>query len=268
MLENRPVLNQQESKLDPGRGSQRQNRHFKKIAGVILSLGLIALTIYVLNLQHQNFNILSQSTDIALTASDYATVNYRTYVGRYKETKIELDETTRKLEAVNRQLNQVTMDLATTKGMLAQTRRMLSEAQDEDMKLKQELQGLDDLRNAESVGNIGELQAKIRTLKDRDSQVSLQLAQLKSQLRAFEAKFSNPEEGRSLIILFQNKIKLVKSHMRYLNQEAFFAKVAAQKEKDRLAVLNGNSGFVVRNGQTQNPNGTNKSFAIDVKIVP
>ena len=82
------------------------------------------------------------------------------------------------------------------------------------------------------------------------------------------AEFSNLEEGRSLIVLFQNKINLVKSRMRYLKQEAFFARVAAQKEKDRLAVLNGNSGFVVRNGQAQNPNGTKKSFAIDVKIVP
>ena len=104
-------------------------------------------------------------------------------------------------------------------------------------------------------------------MKEKDSQVTLQLSDLKNQLRAFDADFSNPQEGHSLIILFQNKINLVKSHMRYLKQEAFFAKIAAQKEKDRLATLNGNSGFVLRNGQVQNPIGTNKSFAIDVKIV-
>jgi septal ring factor EnvC (AmiA/AmiB activator) len=261
------VLNQQESKLDPSADIQRQNNYLKKIVGIILSLVMIVLTAYVLNLQHQNFNILSQSTDLALTASDHATVNYRTYVGKYKETKIELDETTRKLEEVNRQLNQVTAELATTKSMLSQTQGMLSEAQQENSTLKQELQGLDNLRNSENVQNIGELQAKIQTLRDRDSQVSLQLAELKNQLRAFEAEFSTLGEGQSLIVLFQNKIKLVKSRMRYLKQEAFFTKVAAQKEKDRLAALNGNVGFVVRNGQVQNPNGTNKSFAIDVKIM-
>ena len=143
----------------------------------------------------------------------------------------------------------------------------MSQAQEENIELKQELRGLDKLRISENVQNMGELRAKIKSLKDRDSQISVQLADLKDQLRAFEAEFSNPDEGRSLIILFQNKIKLVKSRMHYLNQEAFFARVAAQKEKDRLAVLNGNSGFVMRNGQLQNPNGTNKSFAIDVKIV-
>ena len=55
--------------------------------------------------------------------------------------------------------------------------------------------------------------------------------------------------------------------MRHLTQEAFFARVATQKEKDRLAVLNGNSGYVLHNGQLQNPYAAKKSFAIDVKIM-
>ena len=261
------VLNQQESKIEPNLDNQRQNSHLKKIVGIILSLVMIALTAYVLNLQHQNYNILSKSTDLALVASDRATVNYRTYVGKYKETKIELDETTRKLEEVNRQLNQVTVELATTKGMLTQTQGMLASAQDENTRLKQELQGLDSLRNTENVQNIGELQDKIATLKDKDSQISSQLTDLKEQLRAFEGQFSDLKEGQSLIVLFQEKIKLVKSRMHYLKQQAFFAKVAAQKEKDRLAILNGNSGFVLRNGQIQSPEGAKKSFAIDVKIM-
>ncbi len=261
------VLNQQEPKLGEGVDAQRQNNHLMKIIGIVLSLVMIALTVYVLNLQHQNFNILSKSTDIALNAGQRATVNYMTYVGKYKETKIELDETTRKLIVVNNQLNQVTADLASTKGMLVQTQGMLSQAQDENAKLKQELLGLDNLQNTESVQNMGELQAKIAALRERDSQVSVQLSELKSQLRVYQADFSDPQEGRSLIILFQNKIRMVKNRMHYLKQQAYFARVAAQKEKDRLAALNGNSGFMLRNGQLQNPNGTNKSFAIDVKIV-
>jgi len=261
------VLNPQESKIETGVDPQRPNHYLKRVVGIILSLVMIALTGYVLHLQNQNNKILTQSADLALIASDRATNNYRTYVGRYKETKIELDETTRKLEEVNRQLDQVTTELATTKGMLTQTQGMLVAAQEDNSKLKQELQGLDDLRNTENVQNLDELQARIKSLKDRDSQVSLQLADLKNQLRAFDAEFSSPEEGQSLIILFQSKIHLVKTRMHYLKQEAFYAKVAAQKEKDRLATLKGNSGFVLRDGHLQNPDGTKKTFAIDVKIV-
>jgi len=261
------LLNQQEPKMGNSTDSSSKNNRLKKIIGVILSLVMIALTIYVLNLQRQNSNILSKSTDLALSASDGATGNYRAYVDKYKVTKIQLDETTRKLEEVNRELDQVTTELTTTKGMLTQTQGMLAQAQLENNKLKQELQGLDSLRSHENVENINDLQSKINTLKDKDSQVTTQLADLKNQLRAYEADFSNMDEGKSLIVLFQDRIKLVKTRMRYLKQEAFFAKVAAQKEKDRLAALNGNSGFVLRNGEIQKPNGTKKSFAIDVKIV-
>ena len=261
------LLNQQESKLDPSVNTQRQNSYLRRIVGVILCLVMIALAGYVIYLEYQNFNILSEASNLSLASSEHATANYRTYVGKYKATKIELDETTRKLEVVNRQLDQVTTELTTTKALLSQTQGLLAQAQDDNIKLKQELQVLDGLRNSENVQNVGDLEAKIKTLKDKDSQVSLQLADLKNQLRAFDADISTPDEGRTLIVLFQNKIKLVKSHMRYLKQEAFYAKVAGQKEKDRLAALNGNSGFVLRNGQPQNPNGTKKSFAIDVKIV-
>lgn len=261
------LLNQQEAKVEANVDSSPKKSNLKRIIGIILSLVMIALTAYVLHLQNQNVKILSQSSEIALSAGDQATSNYRAYVGKYKETKIELDETTKKLEEVNRQLDQVTAELATTKGMLSETQGMLAQAQEENTKLKQELQGLDNLRTTENVQNINDLQTKIKVLKEKDVEVSSQLNQLKSQLRAFEADFSDMDEGRSLIVLFKNKINLVKSHMRYLKQQAYYAKVAAQKEKDRLAILNGNSGFVVRNGQAQNPNGTKKSFAIDVKIV-
>jgi len=261
------LLNQQESKLDPGVDAKQQNIYLKKIVGIILSVVMIALTIFVLNLQNQNYNTLFKSTDIALTAGDHATTNYRAYVGKYKETKIELDATVRKLEVVKNQLNQVTIELATTKNMLSQTQGMLSEVQQENTSLKKELQGLDELRVSENVKNIGELQARIKSLKDRDAQISLQLTDLKNQLSIYAVDFSNAAQGRSLMVVFQNKIKLVKNRMHYLNQEAFFARVAAQKEKDRVASLNGNSGFILRDGQVQSPKAAKKSFAIDVKIV-
>jgi chromosome segregation ATPase len=261
------LLNQQEPIIETGKDPQNQNSQLKRIVGIILSIVMITLTVYVLNLQNQNSNTLSKSMDLALMASDQATSNYRTYVGRYKETKAELEETTRKLEAVNTQLNQVTAELASTKGLLSESQGLLASAQDENIKLKQELQGLGQLQGTDRAQNVAELQDKIKVLKDKDAEVSMQLTDLKGQLHAFQGDFSNLEEGKSLITLFRSKIILVKTRMRYLRQQAYLTKVAAQKEKDRIAALNGNNGFVLRNGQPQNPNGSNKSFAVDVKIV-
>ena len=71
------LLNQQEPRLAPGTDTQRQNNHLEKIIGAVLSLVMIALTIYVLSLQRQNLNVLSKTADLALTVGDRATVNYR-----------------------------------------------------------------------------------------------------------------------------------------------------------------------------------------------
>ena len=266
MAEN--LLNQEESsKLEGAIDGKRDNLKLQRIIGLILSGVMILLAAYVLKLQHQNFDISAQSYQIAMTANDYANSNYRAYVGRYKATRIELDEATRKLEIVNNQLNQVTSELDATHNLLSQTQGMLASAQEENTRLKQELQGLEGLRSQENVQNVNELQTRIQTLKDRDSKIAYQLSDLRSQLKAFNAEFSKPDEGRSLITLFQNKIRLVKTRMSFLRQEAFVARLAAQKEKDRLASLNGNDGFLVRDGHLLSPEATKKSFAIDVKLV-
>ena len=260
------VLNQPEQKLDPSTDGQQQNNRLKKIVGVLLSVVMVVLTVYVLNLQNQNYHLLSRTNELFNNSTSAMAANYRSYVKQYKDTKEQLEETTRKLEAVTAQLDQVTAELNSTKVMLSDTQTMLSQAQAENNKLKQEIQDLEALRATENVKDIPELEAKIDSLKQKNVQVNTELGNLKNELRAFEADFSNLDEGKSLISLFQNKIKLVKSRMRYLKQEAYFAKIAAQKEKDRLAALNGNSGFLVRDGQPHKASNS-KGFAIDVKIV-
>ncbi|MEI7999618.1 MAG: hypothetical protein WCH62_08975 [Candidatus Omnitrophota bacterium] len=264
------VLNQEEQRMDINKGSKdRGSRLYKmkRYLGIGLSVLMMGLTVYVFKLLHESNLVLSQSTGLALSAGEAQSSNYRSYVRQYKDTKIQLEETTRKLEAVTLQLNEVTAQLDTTKNLLAQTQTMLAQAQSENSKLKEDLQSLDGIKADQNVHNISELEARIATLKNKNTQADTELADLKSQLRAFQADFSTMKEGRSLITLFQNRIRLVKSRMHYLEQEAYFAKVAAQKERDRIAALNGNNGFVVHNGVVQKPNGTNKTFSIDVKMV-
>jgi len=255
------VLNEQESKLNPSTDDGRQSKaRLKRTTGLILSVVMIALTVYVLNLQEHNSRILAHSTDLALTSSARQSADYRTYVRKYNETKVQLEETTRKLEEVNRQLDTVSTELTLTKGMLSQTRNMLTQAQTENARLKEDISSINTQQE-----NIPQLEARITALKEKNAQVTAELDGLKNQLRAFEADFANMQEGKSLIALFQSKIKLVKSRMRYLKQEAYFARIAAQKERDRVQAINGNSGYLVRDGQIKKTNG--KSFAIDVKIM-
>lgn len=263
------VLNQEEQKAQGNnkQSDQARSTKMKRILGLVLSVLMIALTVYVLKLQNENAQILGQSSELALTAGVSQASNYRSYVKQYKDTKAQLEETILKLEAVTKQLNDVTAELNTTKGLLAQTQAMLTQATSENNKLKEDIQGLDGIKAVDGTQNISDLQARVSALKAKNTETTEELNGLKTQLRAFQADFSTLEEGRSLIALFQNKIKLVKSRMRYLAQEAYFAKIAAQKERDRLAALNGNNGFLTHNGQVQSSKGGNKTYSIDVKMV-
>jgi chromosome segregation ATPase len=267
------VLNQEErkekaetNKTNP-QGSKNKSYKTKRILGIVLMILMIGLTVYVLKLQNENVQLLSQSNDLASTAGVTQASNYRSYVKQYKDTKVQLEETTRKLEAVTQQLNDVTAELNTTKTLLAQTQTMLTQATSENSKLKEDIQGLDGLKATEGAQNVVDLEARVAALKSKNAEAGNELNSLKTQLRAFQADFSTMEEGRSLITLFQNKIRLVKSRMRTIEQQAYFAKIAAQKERDRIASLNGNNGFLFHNGEVKKPNATNKSFSIDVKMV-
>lgn len=261
------VLNSQEQKNDQVKDGQHQNNTLKKIIGVILTVIMLGLTAYVLNLQNQNYSTLNQSGELSSVSNAHQAANYRAYVKQYKDTKEELDITVAKLAQVQKDLDRVSGELVQAKSMLNQTQDLLSQAQQENTKLKSDIQELEALRAQENVQNIGELETKISSLKQKNAEATDQLNAVKSQMRAFEADFNNMDEGKSLLVLFQNKIKLVKSRIRYLKQEAYFAKVAAQKEKDRISALNGNNGFIVKDGSSIK-NNASKGFAIDVKIVP
>lgn len=264
------ILNQEEQTLDTAiDNKKKQSSNLKKIIGIVLSVIMVGLTIYVLVMQNQNYRTLSSSGQMAEAIAAGQAANYRAYVQQYKETKIQLDETTLKLEAVKNELDQVSAELATTKGMLSDTQGMLAQAQNENAKLKEEIQGLDELRNSENVANIPELEAKIKVLREKNIQVDSELVGLKKELRVFEADFATMDEGKNLLSLFKSKLNLVKSRMRFLKQEAYFAKVAAQKERDRIETINGNSGFLMRDGQAKQPTkpAGEKGYAVDVKIV-
>ena len=260
------VLNQTEQRIDQNLDGQKQKFALKRTFGLVLSVLMIALTAYVFKLQNENDRVLNQATGLSDHSSSGQASNYRAYVQQYKETKQQLDATIQKLELVQKELDQVSAELAATKATLTDTQGMLTQAQTENNRLSSEIKELEALRAAENVSSIPELEGRIDALKKTNAEVTSELSGVKSELRAFQADFSNLAEGKSLVVLFQNKISLVKSRMRYLRQEAYFARVAAQKEKDRIAALNGNSGFLFKDGRLRKT-GDVKGFAIDVKML-
>src|SRR5205814_691573 len=72
------LLNQQEQKLDQivgGGGAKKPNTSLRRVIGLICSGVMIALTAYVLNLQHQNYDRLSQTAQLFTSSSEYQASN-------------------------------------------------------------------------------------------------------------------------------------------------------------------------------------------------
>ena len=260
------VLNLLHKRVEQIMDQVARSEKTKNIVGVILCGVMVILTIYVLHLQNTNYHTLSGSNDMVLQSSVQQAENYRTYVQKFTETKKQLEITTTKLEQVTLALNQATAELSSTKILLTDTQNLLAEAQSENGKLKEQLQSLDAIGiHVNGAQKTEALSGVISSLKAENVKYNRQIEGLNNELKAFEVQVSNMQEGKSLLTLFRTKINEVKAKMSALNREAYYAKVAAQKERDRIATLAGNSGFLVKEGKGFSAD--KKSFAIDVKIV-
>ena len=236
------------------------------IAGVVLSLALIGIAVYVLEIMNTNFHTVTATRDMALQAAYQQTQNYNTYVAKYTVTKTELDITTEKLAQVTLALDQVTAEFNSAKTLLAETQGLLNEAQAENTKLKDTLNTLEaagvqipQTEKTEALGGV------ITSLKEENTKYSQQIDSLKNELKAFEIQLSNMKEGKELLALYRLKIKEIKTKMGALKHEAYYAKIASQKERDHLESMAGNLGYIIKEGKSLASE--KKTFGIDVKIV-
>ena len=130
-------------------------------------------------------------------------------------------------------------EVASTKILLAQAEKDLEEAKQDNDQLK----NLVSARDNEITQNkivIEQLNTEIQTIKER--------------LRILEGDVVNLDEGRSTVALYKQKVHKVKGKIHEFKEQAHAARVAAQKERDRIAVALGNNGYLIKGGKPFNPN--------------
>ena len=144
---------------------------------------------------------------------------------------------------------------------LASTKNLLVEAQANLEQSKIEISQLNDKNS--------EFQKIIAQLEEKNTQLSNELAVVQERLRLLEGDVKSLDEARALIAEYKGKFRLVKTKIKAFNREAFEAKVAAQKERDRIAMLMGNNGYLVRDGKPYkgDASAAEKRIQVDVQIV-
>ena len=146
---------------------------------------------------------------------------------------------------------------------LTNTRNQLVEAQANLEQAKSEISQLNDKNN--------EFQKTIAQLDEKNTQLSHELTVVQERLRFLEGDVKSLDEARALIAEYKGKFRLVKTKIRAFNHEVFEAKVAAQKEKDRIAILMGNNGYLTRDGMPYRGDAAaaekEKRIQVDVQFV-
>lgn len=164
--------------------------------------------------------------------------------------KILYSESEEILLSVNAELN-------ATKVLLAETETMLSESNNANVILKEKIASLSESKQQEiaqakvaSQKIQDELNSTIILLQQKNDQLGSEMSSIQEKLAYYEGHISNMEEGRALIGLYRQRLKSVKKKMKHYQREAKNARMEALKDRDRMRMIFGNNGYLIKEGSS------------------
>ena len=223
-------------------------RKFRSILNVVLFMAMIALTVTIVWLSIYVYRDMALSNQKILQATDHQAMLTQKYVQMYHDTELRLAGVTTEMEATKRlyqdselMLQNVRQELNSTKAILAQTETMLTNA-------KGELESLQNVNQTELAKTKAELNNTIALLEQKNIQLTEEMTQLRGELQYYEGDVRSIDEGKALIVILRNRMKLVKSKIKYFKREARSARDMAQTERDKILSLLGNNGYFMKDG--------------------
>ena len=191
---------------------------------------LFAILISLIIISAGQYFVIYKTMDISnqtlSQAYDQQLVLTKNYTNLYQQTESMLVSTSQELNS--------------TKVVLAQTQTLLARTQRDNITLRSQLSSLERGQNFTDKLSLMQ-QDQVKSYNDLET--------IKNQMQAWSGKVRDIDDGRAMIDLFQTKIKAVKVRIHELKRQATLAKIKAQKEQDRLALLNGNQGYVIKGGE-------------------
>lgn len=206
----------------------------KSILGIILIVAMVAITSFILIQQTAIRENYQQASDLLSSA-------FTTQAGLYTK---------------------VSKDLSETRTVLTQTQTILEEAQKQNALLQNEVTALNTRQQV--------LDNQIVLLQDENTKLTQELGVLKDKLRPFDGEVASLDDGKSFNKIVRNRLREIKVNIGSLKRKAHEAMVAAQKERDRIALEQGNRGYLVKDSQVVKSSasaGPQKKIKIDVSLV-
>jgi len=227
---------------------------------IFMGLLIVGMLVFMAWMWVSSFSTLTEVAKVSDKVYDQQNNNFRHYVNEYKVTKNELDETVIRLNETTQELEAVSLELSNTRGELAQIQSLNDQ-------LKANIKMLE--RYKEVAAARGEaLESMINSFKRKNRELDRDLQVTRKELAEYKPDINDLNQGKEKIHRFKDHIRMVKQNMNGLKRKAFEAKVATQKERDRLESLYGNNGYLMKDGQDKSVTSFDqKKVEINVKFV-
>lgn len=235
----------------------------RNVIGVVLSVSMIALTVYVLQLWNANYQSLLASSQMQSQVIERTTENYR-HINR------ELQLTKSALDLSKIQLGRVQQEFAVIQEQLSKTEATLAEVRMDNDSMVQELLSMREGGFSADSGKVEALENTIALLQKENEKYRAQLTAAQERSQTFSADIRSTAEGRKAVRELRKQLSVIKNRMRAIARQADLAKAVAQKERDRIETMIGNNGFLVKDGKAVLPKdipATASKVNIDVKFV-
>jgi len=214
---------------------EKRIKNIFELAFLAVSVFLICYVIYVSVVIYQNMTKANDNMSDSTVGQAFLV---RDYSHKYTDAKTRLTAVQKAYEESQTMLENVTNDLNATKLTLAQTEEMLS-------KTKAELAGM----NTEFARSKSKFENKIKILQEKSIEMENEIVQLTKKISYYEGNVADIKEGKALLNLYKDKMKLVKNKIHSFQIEAREIRISAMKERDRIRSILGNNGYFVKGGQ-------------------
>ncbi|MFA5088707.1 MAG: PilZ domain-containing protein [Candidatus Omnitrophota bacterium] len=231
---NPDILTSLRGRVQTGITKLASARRIKSIVGSVLVLVMFTMSVFVVYQHMQNYSNIQASHEVLSGAYEHQQILSQTYAGQVNSLRAELTE--------------AQQFLADAKAANADLQAMVNDYQNQ------------------LIQNKAEFDRIIADLNDKNAQLNSELAVVRERLRIFEGDIRDLEEGRSTLSLYRSKWRLIKGKMGALKREAYLAKVTAQNERDRVEMLMGNNGYLVKDGKNYQPNQMDAQSPRNVEI--
>lgn len=230
--------------MKTGKRARRRKSDKRIWSDVIVLIVLVVLGSWTYRQFSSNYSKMEASNKITqplLTHQVNLTQKYQRTASKYKQ---ELGQVKEKFDNVEFVFDNARVELAGTHARLSRTRADLAKVKKENNKLRQKIQLLD---------TVADLESTISRLKQKNSLLVTNIDSIKQESFPRAQNIKTLQEGRSLMARYHDRLRKVKGRINELKRRERLERIAAQKESDRILLLAGNNGYLVRDGKFSRP---------------